>query len=124
MGAESLTVIANAKDGYQLALGVLCISLVAIMWAVRYITDREKVFSLSIQELNAINLKTIVDTNATHVLQVERLNEKHNSAIERLIEAHRNDVASSVDKLTIVINSLYNECSHKRRGVDINESTG
>ena len=43
MGIIPLTAITEAKDGYQLSLVGLCMFILAIIWAVRYITEREKV---------------------------------------------------------------------------------
>ena len=116
MGTIPLTAVTEAKDGYQLSLVGLCIFILAIIWAVRYITEREKAFSAEMKSVNATHVATVLSTNSAHMSQIERLNEKHNEAIERLIESHREVDSVSIERLTSVVNELCKELHLRRKG--------
>ena len=122
MGTIPLTAVTEAKDGYQLALIFLCVLIIAIAWAVKYITAREEAFSAELKLVNATNVATVLATNLAHMTQIERLNEKHNEAIERLIESHREIDSAAIEKLTTVVHELCKELCHRRKG-DLNGST-
>lgn len=104
---DHLTKITEAKDGYQLALIILSLSLVAIAYLVKQ-KDKQ----------DAEDAKTAFDVEKAHTLRVDAItaafitdikatNRENNDRIERLIEAHNRETVVAIQSNTKILTDLH-----------------
>jgi ferric iron reductase protein FhuF len=104
---DPLTKITEAKDGYQLALIILSLSLVAIAYLVKQ-KDKQ----------DAEDTKTAFDVETAHTLRIDAIttafiadikatNRENNDRIERLIEAHNRETVTAIQSNTKILTDLH-----------------
>ena len=94
--------LVNAKDGYELSLGMLTVLILAISWfTVKYFEN------IKVQDIkDTQNLERIELISKIHTEQIERIQVEHSNRIERLIESHRLEISTTLDKLTTTLHNL------------------
>ena len=104
---DPLIKITDAKDGYQLALIILSLSLVAIAYLLKQKDKRD-----------AEDAKTAIDIEKAHTLRVDAItaafiadikatNRENNDRIERLIEAHNKETVTAIQGNTKILTDLH-----------------
>ena len=104
---DPLTKITEAKDGYQLALIILSLSLVAIAYLVKQKDKRD-----------ADDAKTTLDVEKAHTLRIDAItaafiadikatNRENNDRIERLIEAHNRETVAAIQGNTKILTDVH-----------------
>jgi len=100
---EPISVISEAKDGYQLSLGMLTILILGFSWFIIKYFEITKNQDIKDTE-NNIRIDKI---NKEHTDQVDKIHLEHSNRIERLIESHRAEVSTTLDKLTSTLHDLH-----------------
>jgi len=100
--SDPTTLITQAKDVNELALGMLAIILLGFSWVVIKFFEIGKAQDLK----DTQNLERLELVSKTHTEQIERIHLEHSNRIERLIESHRLEVSTTLDKLSVTLHEL------------------
>ena len=99
---DPTTLITEAKNVNDLALGMLAIIILGFSWVVIKFFELGKSQDLK----DTQNLERLELIAKTHTEQIERIHLEHSNRIERLIESHRLEVSTTLDKLTSTLHEL------------------
>jgi hypothetical protein len=104
---DPLTKITEAKDGYQLALIILSLSLLALAYLVKQ-KDRQDAedikTALELEKAHTLRIDTIT---AAFIADIKAANRENNDRVERLIEAHRNETVTAIQGNTAILTDLH-----------------
>ena len=104
---DPLTKITEAKDGYQLALIILSLSLVAIAYLVKQ-KDKQDAddtkASLDIEKAHMLRIDAIT---AAFIADIKATNRENNDRIERLIEAYSRKTVIAIQDNTKILTDLH-----------------
>ena len=100
---DPVSIITDAKDGYQLSLAMLSIILLGFSWFIIKYFEITKNQDIKDTENNL----RIDKINKDHSNQIDKIHAEHSSRIERLIESHRVEVSTTLDKLTATLHELH-----------------
>ena len=115
---DPVTLVTEAKDGYQLSLGMLAILLLGFSWFIIKYFEITKTQDIKDTENNL----RIDKINKDHTDQIDKIHIEHSNRIERLIESHRVEVSTTLDKLTTTLHELHIAIEKRVVSIRNNES--
>lgn len=99
METTALSSVLNAKDGYSLALALLCVFILALSYLFKYYTSK-------IDSIETRHAERIEELSKEHAQQIIKINDDFNNRLERLIKSQRDESIAAIKELTTVINAL------------------
>jgi hypothetical protein len=104
---DPLTKITEAKDGYELALIILSLSLVAIAYLVKQKDKRDTDDAKAALDIEKAHTLRIDAITAAFIADIKTTNRENNDRIERLIEAHNRETVIAIQGNTKILADLH-----------------
>ena len=115
---DPVSIITDAKDGYQLSLAMLSIILLGFSWFIIKYFEITKNQDIKDNE-NNIRIDKITKD---HAEQINKIHIDHSNRIERLIESHRLETSTTLDKLINTLHELHVALEKRTVSIRNNES--